>query len=159
MTTPNTLLHRQKYDPLHSMSKWHARAGQKAFIGADEKEQEKIKFLRAKLILEEALEVIEELGYDAVFTRDHNFELSAHGRDTSYENLAKELADLKVVTYGTDEVFDIPAYPVFNEVMRSNFSKFDPKTGEPEYRFDGKILKGVAYKAPDINGALTGNWR
>jgi len=59
--------------------------------------------------------------------------------------LTKELADLLYVTIGFAVQFGLPIKEVFEEVHRSNMTK----TGDK--REDGKVLKGVDYKAPDLN--------
>tara|TARA_R110000737_G_scaffold338211_1_gene359042 strand:+ start:7067 stop:7450 length:384 start_codon:yes stop_codon:yes gene_type:complete len=42
---------------------------------------------------------------------------------------------------------------VFDEIQKSNMSKLDDN-GEPIFREDGKILKGVNYFKPDIKSIL-----
>lgn len=89
--------------------------------------------LRNRLILEEVGEVQKELfGWDK-------------------KKLAKELADLLYVVYGTAATYGIPIDEVFNRVHESNMSKLGAD-GKPVYRDDGKILKGPNYKEPDMGG-------
>ena len=83
--------------------------------------------LRKHLIQEEALEVIEALSKG------------------TFEELAKELADLLVVTYGAAAEFGIPMDKIFEEVHRSNMSKI----GGP-VRADGKLLKPANYASPNL---------
>jgi len=68
-------------------------------------------------------------------------------------SMAKELADLLYVVYGTAAVFGIPIDDVFAEVHRSNMSKLG-EDGKPVYREDGKVLKGPNYKEADISCVL-----
>lgn len=68
-------------------------------------------------------------------------------------SMAKELADLLYVVYGTAAVFGIPIDDVFAEVHRSNMSKLG-ESGKPLYREDGKVLKGPNYKEADISSVL-----
>lgn len=68
-------------------------------------------------------------------------------------SMAKELADLLYVVYGTAAVFGIPIDDVFAEVHRSNMSKLG-EDGKPVYREDGKVLRGPNYKEADISGVL-----
>lgn len=98
---------------------------------------------RMALIAEEAMEVDEVLlsmssglasGYDA---REY------------YPELAKELADLLYVVYGTAEEFGIPLEAVFKEVHHSNMSKLWPD-GTVHYREDGKVLKPPTYTEANI---------
>ena len=88
--------------------------------------------LRAHLIFEEAGEVS-----DALLVSER----------LSY--IAKELADLLYVTFGTAVSLGIDLGPVFEEVHRSNMTK-DPA----DRRSDGKILKGPNYIPPDIESVL-----
>lgn len=64
--------------------------------------------------------------------------------------LAKELADLLYVTYGTADIYGIDLDSVFEEVHRSNMSKLG-EDGKPVYREDGKVLKGPNYHEPDLS--------
>jgi predicted HAD superfamily Cof-like phosphohydrolase len=73
-----------------------------------------------------------------------------------YEALAKELADVLYVVYGTADLLEIPLEAVFTEVHRSNMSKV--VAGEVIRREDGKILKPDSYREADVHGALTGEW-
>lgn len=63
--------------------------------------------------------------------------------------VAKELADLLYVTYGTAASFNIDIDKVFKEVHRSNMSKLG-EDGKPIYREDGKVLKGPNYSEAQI---------
>lgn len=96
--------------------------------------------LRARLISEEFLEVIEEIE-------------KARAGFENLADLAKELADLLVVTYGTALVCGIDIDAVFEEVHRSNMSKLGPD-GKPIYREDGKVLKGPNYSPADVQSVL-----
>lgn len=87
--------------------------------------------LRARLIMEEAAEVV-----TALQTQD-------------YVNLAKELADLLYVVYGTAAEAGIPLDKVFAEVHRSNMTKTPAKDA------GGKVQKGPGYVLPDIEGVLS----
>jgi predicted HAD superfamily Cof-like phosphohydrolase len=81
--------------------------------------------LRIRLIDEEYDELIE-----AINNRDR-------------VQIAKELADLVYVVVGTAITMGIPFNEVFGALQISNMSKFD---GEPEFREDGKVLKGKNFK-------------
>ncbi len=69
--------------------------------------------------------------------------------------LAKELADILYVTYGTAEILGIPLEDVFQEVHRSNMSKLG-LSGRPVRRHDGKVLKGPNYQEADVAGVMSG---
>lgn len=66
------------------------------------------------------------------------------------KELAKELADLLYVTYGTAVAFGIDLDNVFAEVHRSNMSKLGPD-GKPVYNSIGKVMKGPSYTPPDLS--------
>jgi predicted HAD superfamily Cof-like phosphohydrolase len=87
--------------------------------------------LRARLIVEEAAESVA-----ALQTRD-------------YVNLAKELADLLYVVYGTAVEAGIPLDVVFAEVHRSNMTKTPAKDA------GGKVQKGPDYEPADVEGVLS----
>jgi len=72
------------------------------------------------------------------------------------ENIAKELADVLYVVYGTIGEYGLEEKmeDVFDEVHRSNMSKLGPE-GKPIYREDGKVLKGPHYTPPDIKSILS----
>lgn len=63
--------------------------------------------------------------------------------------VAKELADLLYVTYGTAVSYGIDMEPVFQEVHRSNLSKVGGYK-----RADGKWVKPPTYSRADINPIL-----
>lgn len=94
------------------------------------------RYLREKLIYEEADEVSNEL-----FPNMED--------EIDKKKLTKELADLLYVTYGTAVTFGLPLEEVFEEVHRSNMSKLGDD-GKPIRREDGKVLKGPNYKEPDL---------
>lgn len=62
---------------------------------------------------------------------------------------ADALADIVYVAYGAAISFGIDLDAVLQEVHESNMSKLD-EDGEPIYRADGKVLKGVNYFKPNI---------
>lgn len=94
--------------------------------------------LRHKLLMEEVKEFGDELNLDPSVVK--------------MENIAKELADIIYVAYGTvlefglQDVFD----RVFDEVQRSNMSKLGDD-GNPVKRIDGKVLKGPNYSPADLS--------
>ena len=110
--------------------------------------------LRAKLILEEALETIEALGVKVQV--NHNLLENSEKvspwefHTVSEPDIAEVLdgcADLSVVTIGTLSAFGMPDLPVLNMVDQSNLEKFE----EGSYRReDGKWMKPPTWKAPDF---------
>jgi predicted HAD superfamily Cof-like phosphohydrolase len=73
--------------------------------------------------------------------------------DAAYRAVAKELADVLYVTYGAADALGIDLPAVFVEVHRSNMSKVDGD-GRVRRRADGKVLKGPAYRPPDLGGLV-----
>lgn len=71
--------------------------------------------------------------------------------DGSQKDVAKELADLVYVVYGTADYLGIDLDKVLEAVHVSNMTKFDPETGKPFYREDGKVIKGPYYKPADLS--------
>lgn len=112
-----------------------------------------VRKLRARLILEEALEQVWALGLGAemgdvsiLIDRIHFYPFG----DCDLVKVADGCADLKVVTVGTEIACGINGAPIFEEVMRSNFTKFEGGS----IREDGKILKGPKYEPPNIEPLL-----
>ena len=67
---------------------------------------------------------------------------------TDLAQVAKELADLLYVVYGTAVSYGIETLPVFAEVHRSNMEK--APGGVVTRRADGKVLKPAGWQPPDI---------
>lgn len=118
--------------------------------------------LRARLILEEAAEVVCSMfgcGEGTATWLKAEFAeylpdlqtVWAHRPDIN--EVGKELADLKVVTEGAALEYGIPLDSVFAEVHRSNMSKLMPD-GTARLREDGKVLKGPNYRPADVAGVL-----
>jgi predicted HAD superfamily Cof-like phosphohydrolase len=150
-----------------SVRQWHKAVGEKKFVDRDDAGRDDLIALRSTLIAEEAQEVLEALqNYAVTKVMDDHFE--AHPETAlfgpphfveaphRYEALAKELADLLYVVYGTADLLEIPLEAVFAEVHRSNMSKV--VNGQVIRREDGKILKPDTYREADVHGALTGEW-
>jgi len=70
--------------------------------------------------------------------------------------IADGIGDLLVVTYGTAVTYGVNADAVFSEVMQSNFSKFEG--GQVLMDGGGKVLKGSAYRPPNISRVLEKGW-
>ena len=93
---------------------------------------EKLYNLRHSLIKEEAKEVLEEL------------------ESRNRAGIAKELADLVYVCYGTAITLGIDLDEAIRRVHDSNMSKLD-ENFKPILRADGKVLKSHLYKEADLN--------
>ena len=126
---------------MQRLADFHEAFGVQRWIDANAEERHQMLNLRLRLITEEYQEVVTEI------------DLGRDGKGDIYA-LAKELADLLVVVYGTAEVLEIPLHAVFNEVMNSNMSKLQDD-GTPLRREDGKILKGPNYREADVEQIMT----
>jgi NTP pyrophosphatase (non-canonical NTP hydrolase) len=69
-------------------------------------------------------------------------------------HLARELADLVYVAYGTAITPGIDLDAALREVHRANMSKLGTD-GRPITRADGKVLKGPHFTPPDMTAAVT----
>ena len=75
-----------------------------------------------------------------------------HGHNAQLETL-KELADLVYVCYQYAENMNWFLDEALNRIHISNMSKLGDD-GKPIYRDDGKVLKGPAYKPPDLSDLI-----
>ena len=64
------------------------------------------------------------------------------------------LIDILVVTIGAIHSMGADAEGAWCEVMRSNFDKIDPDTGQVLKRADGKVLKPEGWTAPRLDPYL-----
>jgi ribonuclease HI/predicted HAD superfamily Cof-like phosphohydrolase len=80
-------------------------------------------------------------------------ELGRAAAEVDVVAVARELADVVYVAYGTALTYGIDLDAVIAEVHRANMSKRGPD-GRPRRRADGKVLKGDGFAEPDIAGAL-----
>jgi predicted HAD superfamily Cof-like phosphohydrolase len=60
------------------------------------------------------------------------------------------LIDILVVTVGAIHSGGFDAEGAWKEVMSTNFAKIDKETGLVRKREDGKVLKPVGWKSPDL---------
>ena len=113
---------------------------------------EKIRLLRAKLILEEALETIEALGF-AVRMQDGTNLVSMEAVVLSPElvpdltEIVDGCCDVSVVTTGTLIACGVEDEPVLLAVDRNNLAKFGPGHS---YREDGKLIKPPGHTKVDL---------
>lgn len=119
---------------------------------------EATRILRAKLILEEALETLTALGVSATIAPDSkpalgrstelNFEIVS---EPDLEEIVDGCADISVVTMGTLIAFGVDDEPILEEVDKANLRKFE----EGSYRReDGKWMKPPGWTPPDIMGVV-----
>lgn len=115
---------------------------------------EDIRRLRAMLILEEALETCEALGFRLTYENSTPIiEAVKSGTfvyaptEPNLEEIADGCADISVVTIGTLSACGIDDEPLLEEVDKNNLQKF----GEGGYRNEhGKWCKPAGHKPPDI---------
>ena len=116
-----------------------------------------IRKLRAKLILEEALETIDALGFDVTTSKNEggetpdSFGLSEHENGPSLIEIADGCADVSVVTMGTLLACGIGDEDLLKLVDENNLAKFGPGGHRRE---DGKWVKPPGHQPPDIAGLL-----
>jgi predicted HAD superfamily Cof-like phosphohydrolase len=101
---------------------------------------------RINLICEE----YEEVAQAIIYLEDTRLNMTSGTVAEATEELAKELADLLYVVYGTAEELGIPLEEVFKAVHESNMSKVWPD-GEVHYNEFGKVLKPSTYSKPDLS--------
>jgi len=121
--------------------------------------------LRAKLIIEEALETVEALGVNIYVDGDYEVPLRIDqmefekGNEPDIMGIADGCADISVVTIGTLIACGIPDVELLRMVDENNLAKF----GWGGYlREDGKWVKPPDHKPPDIAGyinSLAGTWK
>ncbi|MBO6577074.1 MAG: hypothetical protein JJ896_15100 [Rhodothermales bacterium] len=112
------------------------------------------RILRAKLILEEALETVEALGVKVKAGETDVLEENLHysdGNPVDVEGVVDGCADISVVTVGTLIAFGVDDEPVLEEVDSANLRKFGPGGYR---RNDGKWMKPPDWTPPDIIGAI-----
>lgn len=116
--------------------------------------------LRAKLIMEEAVETVAAMGYAAHggfsepyrpddFQPDDIFKTFKQFNKPDFAEAIDGLCDLIYVTLGSAVAWGVDLDPFFSEVQRANMEKLQgPK------RADGKQLKPEGWRPPDIEGVL-----
>jgi predicted HAD superfamily Cof-like phosphohydrolase len=111
-----------------------------------------VRLLRARLILEEALEAVEALGC-SVYVDDKYLDSRWLDVEVCYRiepdltEIAKECADLSVVTIGTLSACGIADKALLKEVDLNNLAKFGPGGYR---RDDGKWIKPPNHPKPEI---------
>ena len=82
----------------------------------------------------------------------HELEM-AYSRNDAAEEL-DALIDILVVTVGAIHSMGADAEGAWKEVMSTNFAKIDHDTGRVRKREDGKVLKPLGWKPPDLKPFL-----
>lgn len=120
---------------------------------------EEVRILRAKLILEEALETIKALGIGVDITipgcpievLDEGFLNFYIDGFANLVEIADGCADISVVTIGTLSSCGIHDVELFDEVDKSNLAKFERGSYKRE---DGKWMKPPGWQSPKIQQIL-----
>ena len=116
---------------------------------------ESIRRLRAALILEEALETVKALGFDAhVFpggNNKHIVQLHPHDQGCDIVEVIDGCCDVAVVTTGTLCAFGVGDCTPQLLVDQNNLDKFGPGHS---YRADGKLIKPPDHKPPALMSEL-----
>lgn len=125
---------------------------------------EKVRLLRARLIMEEAMETILALGIDMEvdypsiskeglpITKNRVRFIVNEARGCDLIEVADGCADISVVTVGTLSAFGIADYSLLAEVDRSNLDKFRGDAHKDEET--GKWVKPTDWVAPRIEQIL-----
>lgn len=117
---------------------------------------EEVRQLRARLILEEALETIEALGFDVIpFQVPHQggleYRVVTNGKPCDVVKTVDGCCDLSVVTIGTLSAFGLPDNPFLCAVDQSNLAKFKGDGYKDEH---GKWIKPSDWEPPQLKTLL-----
>lgn len=115
---------------------------EKMELAIDQPYSKELMDLRLKLIFEE----IQELATAAL---DVDEEPYNHAQTALMEELLKEMCDLVYVIKGMAVSFGMDFDEAYKRVHDSNMSKLPLIKNE-----DGKVLKGINYKAPNMKGLV-----
>lgn len=113
-----------------------------------------IRTLRAKLILEEAIEQCVALGFSPFMSGEGFKSLVDHdtvitliaNRDANLIEIADGIADQVYVSVGTAIALGIDMQPIWDLVQRANMDKFGPGSWK---RDDGKQMKPPGWVSPN----------
>lgn len=114
-----------------------------------------VRLLRARLILEEAKELLLAMGIDWA-NAEWPTDLWIDGPSDLVE-VADGIADLQYVTVGTGRSYGIPTDACFREVHRSNMTKTPPdpdRPADPGAKYTTKTPKGPDFRPPAIKSIL-----
>lgn len=87
--------------------------------------------------------------YCSLIEEEHE-ELKQALTDDNDVEILDALIDILVVTIGAIHSAGMDAEGAWKEVMRSNFAKIDKGTGKVRKREDGKVLKPIGWKPPEL---------
>ena len=107
------------------------------------------KFMRACDQTVDSFNELQYAMYVKLISEEHQELLEATLSDDRVEQL-DALIDILVVTIGAIHSAGFDAEGAWKEVMRTNFAKVDHDTGKVRKREDGKVLKPVGWKSPEL---------
>lgn len=67
-----------------------------------------------------------------------------------HKEMLDALIDIMVVTVGAIHSMGADGEGAWKEVMQTNFNKIDKETGKVRKREDGKVLKPLGWRAPEL---------
>ena len=88
--------------------------------------------------------------YCDLIEEEYNDEFKKALADGNRVEQLDALIDILVVTIGAIHSAGFDAEGAWKEVMRTNFSKIDQKTGKVRKREDGKVLKPLGWTPPNL---------
>jgi predicted HAD superfamily Cof-like phosphohydrolase len=111
------------------------------------------KFMRACDQKTDAYAISQYKMYLNLIDEEHAELKQAIAEDDMTEQL-DALIDILVVTIGAIHSAGFDGEGAWKEVMSTNFAKIDRETGKVRKREDGKVLKPVGWKAPELSSFL-----
>ena len=93
--------------------------------------------------------------YIKLINEEHQELLEATLAEDRVEQL-DALIDILVVTIGAIHSAGFDAEGAWKEVMKTNFAKVDHNTGKVRKREDGKVLKPIGWKSPELAQFIKG---
>ncbi len=87
--------------------------------------------------------------YVRLIDEEHQELIDAIDQKDKVEQL-DALIDILVVTIGAIHSMGADGEGAWKEVMATNFAKIDKETGKVRKREDGKVLKPLGWKAPEL---------
>lgn len=111
------------------------------------------KFMKA---CDQTVDTLDEKQYNmylSLIEEEHKELKEAIAANDKVEQL-DALIDILVVTIGAIHSAGWDAEGAWKEVMQTNFNKIDKETGKVRKREDGKVLKPLGWKAPELSSFL-----
>jgi len=103
------------------------------------------------------LDLIKEEYNELLVAQGFNLETGKRDKPVDMVETLDALLDIVVVTIGAMHSAGMNAEGGWKEVMMTNFAKVDKETGKVRKREDGKVLKPVGWKAPELAQFVKGD--